>query len=184
MIMAFLATLFTAFPDMGAASRVKALEAEMQSMRIDIDRLRQQALLEKATHETDNEAQRLAMENLMRAQREQMDIEMVGLKKKYETTIDIMKRTFQNEMDREKAEAMRAMNEMQKKLAEVLERERKIRLAIMSDDMQGFLWKKGKDSGKMQKRLFFLRGEMLLYFREAHVRSYPIVVIRYKQRSN
>jgi len=49
---------------------------------------------------------------------------------------------------------------MTKKLEEQLERERKLKVAILGEDMQGFLYKKGKSSGKMQRRLFYLRYEL------------------------
>jgi regulator of replication initiation timing len=221
---AFLATLFTAYPDMGEKSRVRALEAEVsalnsevQTLKVDLDGsrrqvqvmrgenmvlqtevegLRSQADLMQADQQAASSEFTVATQKILADTRKTMEdmqaqqqaelkrihdeanarhlAEIAELNAKHEASLNMMRSTFQNELEREKSESGKAIGELQRILAEAIEREKRIKMSIVSEDMQGFLYKKGKKSGnKMQKRLFCMRGEYIMYYKDSHDMSKP-----------
>lgn len=213
---AFLATLFTAYPDMGEKSRVRALEAEVSTLKTDlegsrqqiqllkgekfvmqteIDGLRQQADLMQADQQAASSEfaattqkiladTRRTMEEMQAQQQAEMkraldeanakhQAQILEMQKKHEASLEMMRSSFQNELEREKSESGKAIGELQRLLAEAIEREKRIKMSIVSEDMQGFLYKKGKGGNKMQKRLFVMRGEYIMYYKDSHDMSKP-----------
>lgn len=220
---AFLATLFTAYPDMGEKSRVKALEAEVSTLnaevsslkteldgsrqqiqvlrgqnlvlQTEVDSLRQQADLMQADQQAASSeftvtTQKIiadtkrTVEEMQVAQRAEFvrftednttkhATEISELNRKHEAAMEMMRSSFQNELEREKSENGRAIGELQRLLAEAIEREKRIKMSIVSEDMQGFLYKKGQGGSKMQKRLFVMRGEYIMYYKDSHDMSKP-----------